>query len=97
MFIEVFDQSEGLHGGPEVWVKVLSNTVIDWPDVERALTPEQSEILKPGLQCGPVGYHPHLVTVEEKAEHGYMLEDWWIFNAPTGAIARAIPVAGGHS
>jgi hypothetical protein len=81
MQIEVFDQSEGLHGGPEVWVKVLSNTAVDWQDVERALTEAQREVLKPSPRQ-PKNYHPHLVTVEEKAEHGYSLEDWWIFSAP---------------
>jgi len=78
MRIEVFNQSEGLHGEPEVWVKVLSNTVVDWPDVERALTSEQFEVVQPRYRK-PIGYHPHLVTAEEKVEHGYSLEDWFIF------------------
>ena len=79
--VEVFGQPEGLHGGPEVWVRVLSSTVVDWPEVEKSLTREQREILKPSRR-NPINYYPHLVTSEEKAEHGYSLEDWWVFTAP---------------
>lgn len=88
MLVEVFDQPEGLNGGPEVWVKVLSNSVVDWPDVERRLSPEQAEILKPSIRR-PIGYHPHLVTADEKAEHGMAYEDWFIFTAPVRAVVRA--------
>jgi hypothetical protein len=91
MQIEVFVQSEGLHDGPEVWVKVLSNTVVDWPDVQAGLTAEQEELLKPSPARRPIDFHPHLVTAEEKADHGYSYEDWWIFTAPpeTTGLVRA--------
>lgn len=79
--IEVTAQPEGLHGGPEVWVRVLSNSVVDWPEVERSLTEAQKEVLKPTARR-PIDYYPHLVTAEETAEHGMSYEDWWIFTAP---------------
>ena len=90
--IESFGQAEGLHGTPEVWVRVLSNSVVDWPDVERALNDAQREILKPSPRQ-PLNYYPHLVTPEEKAEHGFSLEDWWIFTAPTdpSGVVRVFP------
>jgi hypothetical protein len=78
VLIEVFDQNEGLHGDHEVWVKVLSNTVADWPEVKKRLTDAQEAVMK-GTSSLPFKYYVHMVTPEEKAEHGYSFEDWWIF------------------
>ena len=79
--IEVFEQSEGLHGGPEIWVRVLSNTIVDWPSVECQLTDEQKNSLFL-VNRRPLDYYPHMVTAEEKSEHGFSFEDWWTFTAP---------------
>ena len=87
--IEVSVQPEGLHGGPEVWIKVLSNSMVDWPSVEAKLTEGQKEILKPTTRQ-PLDYYPHLVTAEEKAEHGFSYEDWWVFTAPLDVSGRPI-------
>ncbi|HKN44253.1 MAG TPA: hypothetical protein VJW23_10035 [Propionibacteriaceae bacterium] len=87
--IEVSVQPEGLHDGPEVWVKVLSHSMIDWPSVLERLTDAQKEVLQPGARR-PIDYYPHLVTAEEKAEHGFSYEDWWVFTAPLDVSGRPI-------
>lgn len=76
--IEVFEQESGLRGGREVWFKVLSNTVVDWPDVKAKLTSEQQALLD-NLDRPSMSYFPHLVSEEERADHGFALEDWWTF------------------
>ena len=80
MQIELFEQAEGLHGGKEVWVKVLSNEVMDLLDVKSKLTKEQHEAIAHPARLS--GYHPHLVTDEERTDHGYRFEDWFIWSVP---------------
>lgn len=77
--IDVFEQAEGLHGGKEVWVKVLSNEVMDLLDVKSKLTKEQHGAI---ASMRLAGYHPHLVTDDERDEHGYRFEDWWTWMMP---------------
>jgi hypothetical protein len=87
MQVEVFEQTAGLHGGKEVWVKALSNEVVDWPTVRAKLDDRHTDVIDRCVdhndQRGmPKGYHPHLVTEEERMEHGYRYEDWWVFVIP---------------
>lgn len=76
MRIEVTRNPDGLHGGPEVWVRVLSSEVQDWPRIEAKLNEEDAQAIA-GLDLKR--YLPHVPTQEERAEHGYLSEDWWIF------------------
>ena len=73
MQVEVFDQTV------EVWVKVLSNEVIDLGAARSAMSEDQRELMKLAASYEPTSYYPHLVTKEEEADHGFRFEDWWIF------------------
>lgn len=86
MRIEVIDQPKGLRGEHEVWVKVLANSAVDWPQVAASLSEAQQEALR-GAPARPSYYYPHLVTPEEREEHGYHTEDWFVFLMP-----KTIPV-----
>lgn len=90
MKIEVFEVCDGeassISGEREVWVKVLSNEVHDWPEVKAALTDEQAEAMC-GAKVRPHTYYPHLVSADEKAEHGYAMEDWFVFKFESWAVA----------
>lgn len=78
MNLEVNTTSEGLFGGPEVWIKVQSNEVIDWPTVEEHLAEDAQEAIK---ALGPrrLHYYPHRLTKDERAESGFMFEDYWVW------------------
>lgn len=78
MQIEVITQDEGLSGEREVWVRALSRTVVDWADIKRSMSSEQLAVLAEAEEK-PVRYYPHLVTPEERDEHSYNYEDWFIF------------------
>jgi hypothetical protein len=89
MRIEVIDQPEGLRGEHEVWVKVLANSAVDWPQVQNSLSEDQREVLAGGPKS-PSYYCPHLVTPEEREEHGYLTEDWFVFLMPTPKPLRSL-------
>lgn len=75
--IEVFDKQEGLHGGPEVWVRVMCNEVADWPTILRKIGGQArlEETLKmPRLKQ----HYPHFPSPDERLEHGFTMEEWWI-------------------
>ncbi len=74
--IEVTETVDGLHGGPEVWVKVLSAEVLDWPRVADKLDEEDHQALR-GKSL--LRYIPHYVTEEERMEHGCLVEEWFIW------------------
>lgn len=76
MRIEVSEHEDGLNGGPEVWVRVLSTEVLDWPRVEAKLGEAEAQSIK-GKRL--VSFLPHHVSEEERVEHSYSFEDWWIF------------------
>lgn len=78
MKIEMTSKTAGLNGGPEVWVRVFSNEVLDWPRVEKLLSEEQASDL---AALGPkkLSYFPHTTTAEERAEHGYSFEEFWVW------------------
>lgn len=73
MRIEVSRKSTGLKGGPEVWVRVLSNEVVDWPAVAAKLDQGTRDL----VAGATLTYYPHLVTAEERDEHDYRFEDWF--------------------
>lgn len=69
-----------LSGKPEVWVRVFSNEMHDWPRVEAKLTEAQSAILG-DLGARTLTYLPHSPTADEREEHDYMFEDWYVWAA----------------
>ena len=81
--VEVSEQPEGLRG-EEVWVRVLSNTVVDWPEVKQQLTAEQRELLA-GASVKPVGYYPDSRTQAERSADGHKYEDYFIFSVRSSA------------
>ena len=84
MRIEVKSKDAGLNGGPEVWVRVLSNDVHDWPSIEAKLSGPQRAMLN-ALGNRTLSYFPHRPTAEERAEHSYSFEDWFVWQAPVKA------------
>lgn len=74
--IELFEQAQGLLGGREMWIKVLSNQVMDLPTILEHLAPEDRARLN-GMKM--TQYHPHAPTDEEREEHSYLVEDWFIY------------------
>lgn len=81
MRIEVFEQQDGLYGGREVWVRVLSNEAHDWRSVEEKLSDEQRVVLN-DLGTRTMRYYPFTPTAEDKADHGYVFEDMWVWGKP---------------
>ena len=79
MRIEVTTTDEGLHGGREVWVRVLSNTIVDWPEVKRSLSPAQADEMA-GVSAKPTGYYPGGTA----REFDYKYEDIFFFETRTG-------------
>lgn len=71
MQIEVAETDEGIHGGQEAWVTVSSDEVIDWPTVQKALTPEQKAAMRE-MESAPCKYFPG-----DSPDHRY--QDIWVF------------------
>lgn len=76
--IETVSKTQGLNGGPEVWVHVFSNETLDWPRIEALLSDNQKVAL---AALGPktLSYFPHNPTAEEKAEHGFLFDEFWVW------------------
>lgn len=70
-----------LSGKREVWVHVFSNEVHDWPGVEAKLSGPQRTMLSGLGARRAVSYFPHSPTGEERDEHGYLCDDWWVWRA----------------
>lgn len=71
----------GLSGRREVWVHVLSNEALDWPRVQDMLGAGQAAMLD-NLGAGrKLAYFPHSPTSDEREDHGYAVEDWWVWSA----------------
>ena len=79
MLVEVTEQPEGLQGKSEVWVRVLSDTVVDWPEVKRQLTVEQREAMSLASEK-PIAHNPDSRTDAERLADGYKYEDFFIFS-----------------
>lgn len=74
-------------GELEMWVRVLSDEVVDWADVRAALTPDQLELLGDFRQQAPKNYYPDNGT--DRAERGsYVFEDYWVLSAVPSAMRR---------
>jgi hypothetical protein len=83
MRIEAVSKSGGLSlsGKREVWVRVLSNEVHDWSRVQDKLNAEQAAMLD-ALGIGrKLAYYPHSPIPEEREEHGYNVDDHWVWSA----------------
>ena len=75
MEIEVFSQSEGLHGEPEVWVRIQTNELLDWPRYKLALDEAHAKVVADCV-TQPIGYHPALL--EGGDNNPYRYEEWFI-------------------
>lgn len=80
MNIEAVSKGSGLNGGREVWVHVYSDEVHDWPSIEAKLDDGQRAMLE-NLGKRSLSYFPHSPTGEEREEHGYRFEDWFVWAA----------------
>ena len=80
MKIEAVSKDQGLHGGREVWFHVFSHEVYDWPSIEKLLSDEQRRQLD---DLGPrtLSYYPHSPLPEEREEHGYLCEDFFVWSS----------------
>lgn len=67
-----------LSGKPEVWVHVFSNEMHDWPSIEAKLSGAQRVILN-DLGKRTMAYFPHTPNSDEREEHGFMFEDFWVW------------------
>lgn len=81
--IEATNKYKGLNGGREVWIRVYSDEVLDWPSVEAKLTQGQMDMLN-HLGRRTLSYFPHSPTREEREEHGYAFEDHWVWASVNG-------------
>lgn len=61
----------------EIWLRVLSDEVVDLPTVKKKLTPAQAGRLME-FKSEPCGYHTDLTDGPDDRE-GYAFEDWWVF------------------
>lgn len=80
MDVSLYEKTDesSMSGGPELWVRVLSNEQVDLPRVKAAVAADQAAIWA-GYADKPTDYYPHWVTPEEKLVHGFDWEDWFIF------------------
>lgn len=83
MRIEAEAKTSGLNGGAEVWFRVLSNEVHDWPSIEKKLSGPQRVMLNSLGLKRTLSYFPHRPTAEERSEHSFSFEDWFVWQAPT--------------
>ena len=83
MRIEASSKSEAvsLSGRREVWVHVLSNEVHDWSRVQDKLSADQAAMLDALGGGRKLSYYPHSPIPEEREEHGYNCDDWWVWSA----------------
>ncbi len=81
MDISLYEKTEdegSMSGGPELWVRVLTNEQVDLPRVKAGLKADQIDTWS-RYAGKPSDFYPHFVTAEERAIHGYRYEDWFIF------------------
>lgn len=74
--IEVSRQPVGVYGNPEVWVRVLSTEVVDWPTVASKLDPATLV----DLQGKSMAYYPGHPDKDEQDTHGWLVEDIWVWS-----------------
>lgn len=90
MKIEVSSKGPGtsLSGKSEVWVHVFANEMHDWPSIEKKLSDEQRAMLD-GLGRRTLAYFPHNPLPEEREEHGYLCDDWFVWASVASARKTA--------
>jgi hypothetical protein len=78
--IEVVSKNSdlSLSGKREVWVHVFANEMHDWPSIEAKLNATQRAMLQ-DLGQRTLSYYPHTPDREEREEHGYMFEDFFVW------------------
>lgn len=81
MKIEVVSKSAdlSLSGKAEVWVHVFANEVHDWPRILDKLNATQKAMLD-DLGRRTLAYYPHTPTTGEREEHGYIVDDYWVWS-----------------
>lgn len=72
------NDAKALGGTPELWMRVLSDTLLDLPTAVKNLDPEQRKIFDE-YHPTPVRYYPAGFYDEAGSDHHYVHEDWWIF------------------
>lgn len=68
--------AEALGGTPELWMRVLSDELVDLPRALAALSDEDRATFSRYFRQ-PDAYYPALGL--EGDDHGYAHESWWIF------------------
>ena len=69
------NDAEALGGTPELWMRVMSDQLLDLPTAVSRLDPEQQEIFA-GYEPTPLRY---IMVTDEETDHDFQFEDWWIF------------------
>lgn len=59
----------------EMWVRVLSDEILDWDQVYKRLDPAQKEALA-GFEGSPCAFYPNLSADDRE---GYAHDEWWAF------------------
>lgn len=77
MNITVIQQEQGLND-PEVWVKIESNSLVDWPTAKSHLSESQRNTLA-SAELVPCAYYPDSRTAAERTESGFEFEDFFVF------------------
>lgn len=63
---------------PELWMRVLSDKLLDLPTAVKNLDPEQAEVFA-GYHPTPSRFLPSGAYDDPNPDHGFQFEDWWIF------------------
>lgn len=87
MKIEVFEQEDGLGNEPEVWVKIQTDELLDWPRYKTHLDPAQARVVA-GCQRNPqsrtevFAYHP----ADAEPGSGFRFEEWFVLKPEGGNL-----------
>lgn len=83
MQIEAVSKSSdtSLSGKREVWFRVFSSEVLDWPSIQAKLSQEQADMLATLGVSKQLAYFPHTVTAAEREDHGYDYDEFWVWSA----------------
>ena len=68
----------------EIWVRVLANEMVNWPQVKESLGEEEQALIQSCYghrgQGTPVDFYPSFNPESEDAEEAYWkYEDWFVF------------------
>jgi len=78
--IELHETNEvrALGGTPELWMRVLSDKLLDLPTAVAALDCDQKKVFAE-YHPTPVRHYPAGFYDEDGSDHHFVHEDWWIF------------------